>query len=149
MSLEKTINEALTNAMKQGDKIRVNTLRSIRAGIIEFAKSGAEKEMTAEDELKILNSNAKKRKDAIEIYIQANRPELAEKEKAELEIIQEFLPKQLSDEEIKEVVLKIISELNASNKDIGKVIGAAMKELKGKADGAKVQSVVKSLLVQT
>ena len=146
MSLEIEINEALKNAMKSGDRIRTETLRSIRANIIEFTKSGNNKVMGLEDELKILNSNAKKRKDAIEIYLKAGRNELAEKEKAELEIIQEFLPKQLEENEVKEIIQKIISETQAEAKDFGKVIGAAMKELKGKVDGSKVQEIVKSLL---
>jgi uncharacterized protein len=147
MSLEQKINDELKNAMKNGDKIRTETLRSIRAGIIEFSKSGSNKQMTEEDEIKILNSNAKKRKDAIEIYEKVGKTELADKEKAELVIIQEFLPKQLDENEIKEIVSKIITELNAAGaKDLGKVIGASMKELKGKADGNLVQSIAKTLL---
>jgi len=147
MSLEQKINDELKNAMKSGDKIRTETLRSIRAGIIEFSKSGSNKQMTEEDEIKILNSNAKKRKDAIEIYEKAGKTELADKEKAELVIIQEFLPEQLNENEIKEIVSRIITELNAAGaKDLGKVIGASMKELKGKADGNLVQSIAKTLL---
>jgi uncharacterized protein YqeY len=147
MSFEEKINEALKDAMKSGDKVRTDTIRSIRAGIIEFAKSGSGRELNEEDEIKILNSNAKKRKDAIEMYEKGGRPELVEKEKIELSIIEEFLPKQLDDEEIIKIVKNIISNVGATNsKDFGKVIGATMKELKGKADGNRVQGIVKSLL---
>ena len=147
MALEQKINDELKDAMKNGNKIRTETLRSIRASIIEFTKSGSNKTMTEDDEIKILNSNAKKRKDAIEMYENAGRTELADKEKTELAIIQEFLPKQLNENEIKEVVTRIIAELNAAGaKDLGKVIGASMKELKGKADGNLVQSIAKTLL---
>jgi uncharacterized protein YqeY len=147
MTFEEKINEALKDAMKSGDKVRTDTIRSIRAGIIEFAKSGSGRELNEEDEIKILNSNAKKRKDAIEMYEKGGRPELVEKEKMELSIIEEFLPKQLDDEEIIKIVKNIISNVGAtSSKDFGKVIGATMKELKGKADGNRVQGIVKSLL---
>lgn len=147
MSLEEKINEALKEAMKSGDKIRTETLRSIRAGIIEFNKSGISRTMTEDDELKILNSAAKKRKDAIEMYESAGRNELAEKEKSELLIIQEFLPKQLEESEIIAAIKAIIEATGAKDaKDFGKVIGLSMKELKGKADGNIVQQHVKNLL---
>ncbi|MDR0926444.1 MAG: GatB/YqeY domain-containing protein [Ignavibacteria bacterium] len=149
MSLEETINVALKDAMKSGDKIRTETLRSIRAGIIEFAKSGAGHAMLEADELKVLNSNAKKRKDAIEMYEKGGRADLADKEKSELAIIQEFLPKQMDEAEITAIVQRIISESGATNaKDFGKVIGLCMKELKGRADGNVVQGIVKGILNQ-
>ena len=147
MALEQTINEALKKAMKNGDKIRTTTLRSIRASIIEFNKSGAAREMTEDDELKILSSAAKKRKDAIEIYQNAGRTDLANNEQAELDVIQEFLPKQMTEEEITNAIKAIIEKIGAKDiKDVGKVMGSAMKELKGKADGSIVQKIVKDLL---
>ena len=98
-------------------------------------------------ELKILNSAAKQRKDAIEMYKQAGRVESAEKEESELKIIQEFLPKQLSVEEVTAIIKNIMTANNiADMKDMGKLMGAAMKELKGKADGSVVQKIVKELL---
>jgi uncharacterized protein YqeY len=145
MNLEITINEELKNAIKQGNKLRMETLRSLRATIIEFNKSGIGREMNDDDELKILQSAAKKRRDAIELYEKAGRTELSDKEKAELVIITEFLPKQLSEDEVKEIIAKVISDAGATGvKDMGKVMGAAMKELKGKADGNLVQTLVKS-----
>ncbi len=147
MGLEQKINEELKNAIKSGEKVRLDTMRSIRAAIIEFNKSGAGREMNTDDELKILQSAAKKRKDAIALYIQGGRQELADKEKQELAIIDEFLPKQISDDEIKEIIRKVIADAGAIDiKDLGKVMGLAMKELKGKADGAKVQQFVRELL---
>ncbi len=147
MALEQTINEALKEAMKNGDKIRTTTLRSIRASIIEFNKSGVARAMTEDDELKILSSAAKKRKDAIEMYQNAGRTDLANNEQAELDIIQEFLPKQMTEEEITNAIKSIIEKIGAKDmKDVGKVMGSAMKEFKGKADGSIVQKIVKDLL---
>ncbi len=147
MSLEQKINEEMKAAMKNADKIRLETLRSVRAAIIEFAKSGLNREMNNEDEIKILNSLAKKRKDAIAMYEQAGRNEAKEKEELELSIIQEFLPKQLSDEEITKIIKEIIEKVGASSqKDFGKVMGPSMKALSGQADGNKVQTIVKNLL---
>lgn len=147
MNLEQKINDELKAAMKSGDKNRVDVIRSIRSAILEFNKSGIGRELNEDDEIKILNSAAKKRRDAIDMYKQANRPELQEKEEVELLVIQEFLPKQLSDEEIKEIVIGVIANTGAQGmKDMGKVMGASMKELKGKADGNKVQEIVKGLL---
>lgn len=147
MSLEIKINEEMKAAMKSGDKLRLDTIRSVRAAIIEFAKSGAGRDMNSDDEIKILNSLAKKRKDAIALYEQAGRTEMRDQETAELAIIQEFLPKQLSDEAIIEVIKGIIEKAGAtSDKDFGKVMGPSMKALSGQADGGKVQSIVKSLL---
>lgn len=147
MSLEQKINDELKASIKSGDKLRMETLRSIRATIIEFNKSGIGREMNQDDEIKILKSAAKKRKDAIEMYEKGGRPELAEKEKQELQIISEFLPKQLSEVEISNLVSAIIKDLDASGlKDIGKVMAAAMQQLKGKADGSLVQQIVKTSL---
>lgn len=147
MGLEAKINEELKLAIKSGDKIRLETLRSLRAGIIEFNKSGAEREMNEEDEMKILKTNAKRRRDAIDLYEKGNRPELAEKEKAELAVIEEFLPEQMGEEEMGVIINKIIEDTGAAGmQDMGKVMGVAMKELKGKADGGLVKNIVQKIL---
>ncbi|ROL62355.1 GatB/YqeY domain-containing protein [Bacteroidetes/Chlorobi group bacterium ChocPot_Mid] len=147
MTFEEKINEELKLATKSGDKVRLETIRSIRAAIIEFKKSGIGRDMNTDDELKILGNQAKKRKDAIEMFEKGNRFDLVEKEKAELAIIEEFLPKQLSDNEIMNICKKIVNDSGVTHvKDFGKVMGLAMKELKGKADGSKVQAILKSLL---
>ena len=147
MALEAKINEEIKTAMKSGEKLRLETLRSIRAAIIEFAKSGLNREMNEADELKMLNNIAKKRKDAITMYKDANRMELAEKESAELAVILEFLPAQLSEVEVRAIIMKIKEDSGAVGmKDMGKVMGPSMKALSGKADGGLVQSIVKEIL---
>lgn len=147
MPLTTQITADLKEAMKSGDKVRLETLRSIRAGILDFEKSGAGRAMTPDDEMDILNSAAKKRRDAIDIYEKNGRHEAADKERMELRIIMSYLPKQLSEDELRAVVKEIIIALGATKPaDLGKVMGAAMKRLKGQADGNVVQSVAKSLL---
>jgi hypothetical protein len=147
MNLKEKINEELKAAMKSGDKLRLETIRSIRALILEFEKSGAEKELNSEDEVKLLTSAAKKRKDSIEQYRNAKREDLASKEESELKIIQEFLPKQLSEEEIREEIKKAADSIGAnSREDFSKLMPLAMKTLKGKADGKIVKSIVENVL---
>lgn len=147
MSLKEKINNDLKEAMKSSDKVRLNTVRSIRALILEFEKSGANKELTPDDEVKLLTSAAKKRKDSIEQFRNAGRMDLVEQEEAELKVLLEYLPKQMTEEEIKSEVQKIIAEVGAKGKeDFAKVMPAAMKSLKGKADGNLVRKVVESLL---
>ncbi len=147
MSLKDKITEDMKAAMKSGDKIRLETVRSVRALILEFEKSGTDKIMSPDDEMKMLITAAKKRREAMDIYTQNNRPELAEKEAAELAILQEYLPKQLSREEIESRVAAVITEVGAAGpQDTNKVIPLLMKELKGKADGKLIQEIVKEHL---
>jgi len=148
MALMDTISEDLKRAMKSGDKIRLETIRTIRAALlekqVEKRPSGG---MTPEDEIGVLISSAKKRKESIEIFRSAGRNELADQEEKELVIIQEYLPKQLSPNEIEDIVKCKIAEIGAAGaKDFGKVMPAVMKELKGKADGKIIQETVKRLL---
>jgi uncharacterized protein len=147
MALTEIITEQMKAAMKSGDKLRLETVRSIRALILEFEKSGVERAMNEEDEQKMLLSAAKKRKDAIEQFRNAGRNEAADKEAAELAIIQEFLPKQMDEAEVEAAVKAIIEQTGAKTpQEVGKVMGAAMKELRGKADGTLVQTIAKRLL---
>ena len=147
MNFEEKISDEMKQAMKSGDKLRLLTLRSTRSAIIEFNKSGSDQPMTKEQETELLLKQAKKRKDAIVMYKQGNRQDLADKETTELEIINEFLPKQMSEEEISDVLKKIIAKVGATSmKDMGKVMGLSMKELKGKADGNLVKEIVKKQL---
>lgn len=147
MSLKDKINADLKEAMKSGDKVRLQTVRSIRALILEFEKSGANRELTEEDEIKLLTSAAKKRKDAIEQYRNAGREDLALKEEAELKIIETYLPAQMSEEEVEAKVKEIAGKVGAeSKKDFGKLMGAAMKELKGKADGNLIRQIAEKIL---
>lgn len=147
MSLRDKINEDLKSAMKSGDKLKLETIRSIRALILEFEKSGTGKELNAEEEIKLLSTAAKKRKDAIEQYRLAKREDLASKEEQELNIIQEYLPKQLTEEEILEEVKKAAESIGAKSKeDFPKLMPQVMKLLKGKADGKFVKSAVEKYL---
>ncbi len=148
MGMSDKISLDLKNAMKAGDKVRVETLRTLRAALLE---KNVEKRpaggMTAEDEIAAVMSQAKKRKESIEIFRQNGRNDLADVVEKELGIIQEYLPKQLTAEEIESAVKSVIAEAGAASaKDFGKVMPAAMKVLKGKADGKVVQETVKRLL---
>jgi uncharacterized protein YqeY len=150
MTLKERINEDLKAAMKAGDKIRLEAIRAIKKDIIE--KETAEKraqrgELTPEEELEVLTAMVKRRRDSIEQFKQAGRTDLVDEETKQLAVIEQYLPAQLSEEEVKDVLKKIISQVGAvSAKDLGKVMGAAMKELKGKADGSMVQKIAKELL---
>jgi uncharacterized protein YqeY len=150
MKLKNKINEDLKIALKSGDKTRLLTVRSIRALILEFEKSGTAKEMNEEDELNLLNSAAKKRKDSIEQYRNAKREDLAKSEEEELKIIMEYLPEQLSNEEIMNKVEELAGNIDAtSKKDFGMLMSVTMKELKGKADGKIVRETVEKLLSES
>ena len=147
MNLRDKINEDLKSAMKSGDKIRLETVRSIRALILEFEKSGSGKELNAEEEIRMLTTAAKKRKESIEQFRNAGRNELAEKEEAELKIIEEYLPKQLSVDEVMAEVKKIAAEVGAKVKeDFPKLMPVAAKNLKGKAEGKLVKEIVEKFL---
>lgn len=149
MNLEEKVSEGLKKAIKEGDRIRMDALRAIRASLLELKKSGLNREITSDDEIRILNSLVKKRKEAIELYEKGGRADLAEKERKEIEIIKEFLPEEMSEIEIRNFLTNLIQETNAkSTADLGKVMGRAMKELKGRADGSLVQAIAKELLSQ-
>lgn len=147
MSLKEKINSDLKDAMKSGDKVRLSTIRSLRALILEFEKSGKDKELTPEDEINLLSGAAKKRKDSIEQYRNAKREDLATKEEEELKIIQEYLPKQLSEEDVLTEVKKLAEEIGATSKqDFAKLMPLAIKTLKGKADGKLIKETVEKVL---
>ncbi len=148
MNLKDKINQDLKDAMKSGDKIRLSVVRSIRALILEFEKSGAAKELTPEDELKMLTTAAKKRKDSIEQFRNAGRTELADTEEAELKILMDYLPKQMDEEEIKNEIIRLANEIGAKRKaDFPELMPLVIEELKGKADGKIVKSIVENFLV--
>ncbi len=131
-------------AMKSGDKLKLETLRTVRAQMIELTKRGTGTELTPDEEISALLAAAKKRKEAIDLYRKAGREELAQQEEKELEIINSYLPKQMSKEEAEMIILGIITQSGATSaRDLGKVMPLAMKELKGKIDGKVVQEIVK------
>ena len=145
MSLKDIINADLKEAMIAKDSMRVETLRSIRNEIIKMDKSGMDREMNAEEEVQLLGKQAKMRKESIEQFESAGRDDLVQKEKAQLEIIEKYLPEQLSPEKAREIIDGVIKQSGAeSAKDFGKVMGMAMKELKGKLDGKAIQEMVRA-----
>lgn len=147
MSLETQIPEELKTAMKAKDKVRVNTLRAILSGIKYLRAEGGHDEITDDDVITIINREVKKRRDSIEMYESNNRPELAENEKAEVAILMEYLPAQLTDDEIRVIITETIAEVGASGPgDKGKLMGALMPKVKGKADGKLVNTLVTELL---
>ena len=148
MSLELAVMEQMKEAMKARDEALLRGLRAIKAEIIRAkTEPGAKGIITEEGELKMLQKLVKSRKDSLEIYQQQNRPDLAVKESDEIAVIEKFLPKQLSEGELKEAVNKIITDLGAAGpQDMGKVMGAVSKQLAGKADGKTIAAVVKELL---
>jgi uncharacterized protein YqeY len=148
MSLELTINSAIKTAMLAKNEAELRALRAIKAAIL-LAKTaeGGTGELTEADESKLLQKLAKQRKDSLEIFRQQNREDLAKKEEEELEVIERFLPKQLSESDLREALVRIIAETGASSPaDMGKVMGAATKQLAGQADGKAISALVKELL---
>jgi uncharacterized protein YqeY len=148
MSLEQKIMPELKTAMLAKDEKTVRSLRAIKAAII-IAKTaeGAGGELKEEDEVKLLQKLVKQRKDSLDIFTQQNRNDLAVKEREEIEVIEKFLPVQLSPEELKTEINRIISESGAKSvAEMGKVIGLANKQLAGRAEGKAISTMVKELL---
>jgi len=147
MSLSEKINAGIKDAMKQKDNARKRTLRAIKAQLLLLKTDGTGDAITEEKEIKLLQKMVKERQDSYEVYVEQNREDLAKVEKEELDIIKEYLPKQLSEAEVKEILEGIVKEVNATSmKDMGRVMGIATKKLAGKADGKTISSVVKGLL---
>ena len=148
MALEQTIMAEMKKAMLAKDEKTLRSVRAIKAAIILAKTSeGSGGELKEEDEVKLLQKLVKQRKDSLTIYQQQNRPDLAQKEQEEIEVIERFLPKQLSAEELKEKIVAIITATGASSPaDMGKVMGVATKQLAGVADGKTISTTVKELL---
>ena len=148
MSLKSQVESGIKDAMRAKDQDTLRALRAIKSLILlEETKGGGSGELTADDELKLLTKAAKQRRESADIYKAQNRADLLEKEEAELAIIEQFLPKQLTEDEIKAKLQEIITRVGASGpSDMGKVMGAATKELAGQADGRVVSKLVKGLL---
>lgn len=145
--LQEQIKKDLIEALKSKNSQKSSTLRMLQAAIKNKEIDLNRAEMTDEIILEVIGKEAKRRKEAISEFEKGGRPELAESEKKELEILSAYLPEQSSDEEIENIVKKIIGDTGASGKDdFGKVMGAAAKELKGKADGSRIRVVVEKLL---
>ena len=148
MTLEQQINEKIKEAMKAKDKDRLNALRAIKSAILlANTEKGASETLSREAEIKILQKLYKQRKESYEIFTQQNRHDLASEEQTQMNVIEEFLPKPLSDDELIQELKNIISEVGATSPgDFGKVMSAASKKLAGKADGKAISEKVKYLL---
>ena len=150
MSLEEKVMEELKAAMRAKDEAALRTLRAIKSAILIEKTSGSGGNITEADEMKMLQKMAKQRKESLDIYTQQNREDLAAKEKEELEVLERFLPKQMSEEELRTELKAIIAETGASSPaDMGKVMGVASKKLAGRAEGKMISEQVKQLLAQS
>jgi hypothetical protein len=149
MALKEKISEEMKAAMKSGQKLRLETLRTLRAALMEkeIEKRGSGTPVTADDEIAVLTGAAKRRKESIEQFAKGGRQDLVDQETNELAIIQEYLPKQMSADDLTIVIKRVIAEVSATSlEDFGKVMPNVMKEVRGKADGKVVQEMVKKLL---
>ncbi len=148
MSLQAKVMEELKEAMKAKNTVALESLRAIKSAILlAKTEAGATEELTEADELKLLQKLVKQRKDSAALYSQQGREDLAQPELAQMAVIEKFLPKQLTEEEIIAAVKGFIADVGATTaKDMGKVMGVASKVLAGKADGKLISEIVKKLL---
>ncbi len=148
MSLAEKIASDLINAMKGKDKVALEAIRAAKtAFLLAKAEKGPDAVLTSEDELKIIQKLVKQRRESAAIYKEQNRMDLYDKEVAEADVLEKYLPAKISDEELTEIIRSVISRLEAkSPADMGKVMSAAIKELTGKADGREISVKVKQLL---
>ena len=146
MNMLDKLTDEMKSAMKSGDKIKLSTIRQLRAQMKD-AQIAKGDELTEEEMMAVLNNAAKKRREAIKLYEQGGRDELAENEKAELAVIETYLPQQLSEAEISDIIDKAIAQTGAAGpSDLGKVMGKIMGQVRGRADGKLVQQLVRTKL---
>ncbi len=147
MSLEEKINQDLKAAMKEKNQVALRGIRAIKSAILLQKTDGTGNELDEAGEIKLLQKLVKQRKDSLEIYNKQGREDLASVETEEIQVIEKYLPQQLSADELKPIIQGIINEVGAeSMKDMGKVMGAASQKLAGQADGKTISSIVKELL---
>jgi len=147
MSLQQEVMTKLKEAMKAKDKVALESLRAIKSALLIAQTSGQDVELTKDDEIKLVQKLVKQRKDSATLYKEQGRNDLADPELAQVEILSQFLPEQMSEDDLKTVIQEIITKTGASSmKDMGKVMGMASKQLAGKADGKAISNVVKVLL---
>ena len=150
MSLQTQVMDKMKEAMKAKDTVALQALRAVKSAfLIAKTATGVQEEITADQELKIIQKQVKQRKDSAAIFIQQNRQDLADPELAEIAVLEQFLPEALSEEAIAKVVIETIAKLGASGmKDMGKVMGVVSNELSGKADGKIISTLVKQQLMK-
>tara|TARA_B100000530_G_C15888619_1_gene460489 strand:+ start:413 stop:865 length:453 start_codon:yes stop_codon:yes gene_type:complete len=149
MKIEEKINESIKDSMKEKNRLRLDSLRAIKSAIIiEKTKSGSKDQIEESVVLKILQKMVKQRNDSAKIYLEQNRKELADVEVSQANIISEFLPTQLSESELSEIIDKVIEEVGAeSMKDMGKVISKVNERVSGQAEGRVIAEIVKKKLI--
>lgn len=148
MTLEETITKDLVAAMKAKDEVSLRGIRAIKTAIMVIKTDGSGSAIDEAREVQLLQKLVKTRQESLEIFEKNNRPELAEKEKEEIAVIKRYLPAMLEGEELEAIIKQIVAETGATSaKDMGKVMGAANKQLAGKADGRAISEIVKKLLV--
>ena len=150
MSLQKQVMDKMKEAMKAKNTIALQALRAVKSAfLLAKTETGVQKELTEEQEIKIIQKQVKQRKDSAVIFIKQNREDLAAPELAELAILEQFLPEALTEEEIEGVVIATIDDLNASGmQDMGKVMAAMQEELAGQADGKVISTLVRKHLMK-
>ncbi|MCB0628498.1 MAG: GatB/YqeY domain-containing protein [Saprospiraceae bacterium] len=147
MTLEERLKPDLITAMKAKDQAGLRGIRAIKAALLLAKTDGSGQEITPEVEIKLLQKLIKQRKDSLDIYEKQGREDLAAIEREEIEVIEKYLPEQISQEDLENIVKTIIAQTGASSmKDMGKVMGIASKQLAGKADGKTISGVVRQLL---
>jgi hypothetical protein len=147
MSLQQKVMEQMKAAMKAKDTVALESLRAIKSALLLASTSGSAAEITEEEEVKLIQKLVKQRKDSAAIFIEQGRQDLADPELAQVAVIEQFLPEQLTEEEVEKVVLQTIEATGASGmKDMGKVMGLVSKELAGQADGKMISTIVKQKL---
>ena len=147
MSLTETANEGIKNAMKAKDEPSLRAYRAIKAALLLAKTDKGDAEIDSDTEIKLLQKLVKQRKESLEIYIKQDRPDLAKPEEEELKIIESFLPKQMTEADVREIIAGIVAENNLSGaQNIGKLMPLAMKALAGKADWKVISTIAKELL---
>ena len=149
MKLEDRIMADLKEAMKAKDKARMRGIRAVKQALLLAKTDGSGKELSAEDEIKLVQKLVKQRKDSIKVYEEQSRADLAEVEQEEIDVLQNYLPEQMSEEDLTAFLKNLVGEVNAEGmKDMGRVMGLASKQLAGKAEGQLISKIVKSILMQ-
>jgi len=148
MTITNNLPELIVSAMKARDEVKLSTLKMLSSAL-SYEKIAKQHDLSDEEEIAVVRSEAKKRRDAIDSYTKAGQPDRAEKEKTELAILEEYLPAQMSDEDLAKIVDEVLAETKASGPaDMGRVIGAVVAKTKGMADGSRVSSLVREKLIK-
>ncbi|MFS4494854.1 GatB/YqeY domain-containing protein [Maribacter sp. 2308TA10-17] len=149
MSLQQQVMEKMKEAMKAKDKVALESLRAIKSALLlASTESGSDGEMSEEAEIQLVQKLVKQRKDSAAIFIEQGRQDLADPELAQIAVIEQFLPEQMSEEEVEKIVIETIASTGAEGmKDMGKVMGIVSKKLAGQADGKTISTIVKSKLM--